>query len=231
MDGEVRVHRSCGFVPNVGSTADRDCFTRTGTHQVAFCKSSIISEPGKAYMLSLYWQPFPSDQRLPLRVQRGLLQQVLTSRLPLPNPPSISSSSPSFHLFPVQPNLFHKYSKPSLKPNMVRNSLFLPVSAKKQKPLNCKSLTTCTNYWEKSFRWRLAWCASSLGDLSSLMSANYLLKLFSCQNNLQSPIPAEKLSNLRWFWQIWGKLFPIILVKGFLWLFHVVISTFSRTCG
>ena len=114
VDGEVRVHRSCGFVPNVGSTADRDCFTRTGTHQVAFCKSSIISEPGKAYMLSLYWQPFPSDQRLPLRVQRGLLQQVLTSRLPLSSPPSISSSSPSFHLFPVQPNLFHKYSKPSL---------------------------------------------------------------------------------------------------------------------
>ena len=114
VDGEVRVHRSCGFVPNVGSTVDRDCFTRTGTHQVAFCKSSLISEPGKAYMLWLYWQLFPPDQRLPLRVQRGFLQHVLTSRLPLPNPPSISSSSPSFHVLPVKPNLFHKYSKPSL---------------------------------------------------------------------------------------------------------------------
>ena len=113
VDGEVRVHRSCGFVPNVGSTVDRDCFTRTGTHQVAFCKSSLISEPGKA-MLWLYWQLFPPDQRLPLRVQRGFLQHVLTSRLPLPNPPSISSSSPSFHVLPVKPNLFHKYSKPSL---------------------------------------------------------------------------------------------------------------------
>ena len=51
VDGEVRVHRSCGFVPNVGSTVDRDCFTRTGTHQVEFCKSALISEPGKAYML------------------------------------------------------------------------------------------------------------------------------------------------------------------------------------
>ena len=54
VDGEVRVHRSCGFVPNVGSTVDRDCFTRTGTHQVEFCKSSLISEPGKAlYALTL----------------------------------------------------------------------------------------------------------------------------------------------------------------------------------
>ena len=113
VDGEVRVHRSCGFVPNVGSTVDRDCFTRTGTHQVEFCKSALISDPGKA-MLWLYCQLFPPDQRLPLRVQRGFLQHVLTSRLPLPNPPSISSSSPSFHVLPVKPNLFHKYSKPSL---------------------------------------------------------------------------------------------------------------------
>ena len=67
---------------------------------------------------------------------------------------------------------------------------------------------------ESSFRWRLAWCASSLGDLSSLMSGNYLLKLLSCQNNLQSPIPAEKLSNLRWFWQIWGETFSYYFGEG-----------------
>ena len=174
-------------------------------------------------MLWLYWQLFPPDQRLPLRVQRGFLQHVLTSRLSLPNPPSISSSSPSFHVLPVKPNLFHKYSKPSLtqygKEFSFRITFCLYRPRSKNHTQNCKSFITCiverNHSQESSFRWRLAWCASSLGDLSSLMSANYLLKLFSCQNNLQSPIPAEKLSNLRWFWQIWGKLFPIILVTGF----------------
>jgi len=31
---EVRVIRSCGWLPNPDSMKDRDCFTRTGTHQV-----------------------------------------------------------------------------------------------------------------------------------------------------------------------------------------------------
>ena len=44
VEDEIRVHRSCGFVPNVGSTADRGCFTRTGTHQVKFCGNIKFSE-------------------------------------------------------------------------------------------------------------------------------------------------------------------------------------------
>jgi len=63
VDGEVRVHRSCGFVPNVGSTADRDCFTRTGTHQISVyhcvCKedscnkSSLPVSPSPTLLLFL----------------------------------------------------------------------------------------------------------------------------------------------------------------------------------
>lgn len=34
IEGEQRVIRSCGWLPNVESMRDRECFTRTGTHQV-----------------------------------------------------------------------------------------------------------------------------------------------------------------------------------------------------
>jgi len=65
VEDEIRVHRSCGFVPNVGSTADRGCFTRTGTHQISVyhcvcngdaCNSSlplVSSSPLLLLLLSL----------------------------------------------------------------------------------------------------------------------------------------------------------------------------------
>lgn len=44
---EVRVIRSCGWLPNPESMKDRDCFTRTGTHQVmvyhCVCKGSACN--------------------------------------------------------------------------------------------------------------------------------------------------------------------------------------------
>jgi len=45
---EVRVIRSCGWLPNPESMKDRDCFTRTGTHQVmvyhCVCKGDACNE-------------------------------------------------------------------------------------------------------------------------------------------------------------------------------------------
>jgi len=34
VQNEERIIRSCGWLPNVESMKDRECFTRTGTHQV-----------------------------------------------------------------------------------------------------------------------------------------------------------------------------------------------------
>jgi len=60
VEDEVRVHRSCGFVPNVGSTADRGCFTRTGTHQISVyhcvckedaCNGSLLVSPSSPLLL------------------------------------------------------------------------------------------------------------------------------------------------------------------------------------
>ena len=34
VEDEQRIIRSCGWLPNVENMKDRECFTRTGTHQV-----------------------------------------------------------------------------------------------------------------------------------------------------------------------------------------------------
>jgi len=54
---EVRVIRSCGWLPNPESMKDRDCFTRTGTHQVmvyhCVCKGDACNEGVHNTVLSM----------------------------------------------------------------------------------------------------------------------------------------------------------------------------------
>lgn len=65
---DTRVIRGCGWLPNPENMKDRDCFTRTGTHQVMVhhcvctgdaCNSAIISSLSlisfAASLLSLSW--------------------------------------------------------------------------------------------------------------------------------------------------------------------------------
>ena len=45
VEDEQRIIRSCGWLPNVESMRDRECFTRTGTHQVRItCGNLQISK-------------------------------------------------------------------------------------------------------------------------------------------------------------------------------------------
>jgi len=63
INGKVRIRRSCGWLPNSDSMKDRDCFTRTGTHQVmvyhCVCKgdacnsASLFSAPLLVLFVSL----------------------------------------------------------------------------------------------------------------------------------------------------------------------------------
>ena len=36
VQNEERIIRSCGWLPNTESMKDRECFTRTGTHQATY---------------------------------------------------------------------------------------------------------------------------------------------------------------------------------------------------
>ena len=42
VENEERIIRSCGWLPNTESMKDRECFTRTGTHQVNIYKNQTL---------------------------------------------------------------------------------------------------------------------------------------------------------------------------------------------
>ena len=50
---EMRIIRSCGWLPNPESLAGRECFTRTGTHSVIFSDILLSINIGLHIPLSL----------------------------------------------------------------------------------------------------------------------------------------------------------------------------------